>query len=146
MNAAEGWAVPPRRSSGELSALVLGVLRQADGALTAGEVRRRLAATGAGPLAYTTVVTILSRLHAQGAADRFRVGRAYAYQEVTDPAQRAALRMRHMLDAEDDRAAVLARFVGALDAGDELVIRELLGSDLAAERGAPGRRRSGEAQ
>jgi predicted transcriptional regulator len=135
---AAGRAVSPRRGPGELSAMVLDVLRQADRALTAGEVRSRLADAGVGPLAYSTVVTILSRLHAQAAADRIRVGRAYAYQEVTDPAERAALRMRRVLDAEDDRAGVLARFVGDLDARDELVVRELLGADLAPGRGAPG--------
>lgn len=132
---------PGRRASGQLTGMVTEVLRHAGQPLTAGEVLDRLASTGAGPLAYTTVVTILFRLHEQGTADRFKAGRAYAYQAVTDPAQLAARRMRRLLDAEDDRAAVLAQFVGDLGARDETVIRELLG-ELATGRGdgAPGRR------
>ena len=118
---------PGRRGAGELSGLILDVLRQAGRPLTAGEVSRALAEAGAGPLAYTTVVTILSRLHAQGLADRFRAGRAYAYQAVTDDAQLAARRMRRLLDAEDDRAAVLASFTAGLSARDEQVLRDLLG-------------------
>jgi len=55
-----------RRPNGELAALVLDVLRQGNRALTPAEVRCRLAAAGAGSLAYTTVVTTLSRLHSQG--------------------------------------------------------------------------------
>ena len=127
----------PRRRSGELSGLVLEVLGQAGRPLTAGEVAELLEGTGVGPLAYTTVVTILSRLHVHGLADRSRVGRAYAYRAVADEAQLAARRMRRVLDAEDDRAAVLARFVGGLNARDEQVLRRLLGPDLAS--GSPAR-------
>ncbi len=46
-----------------------------------------------GGLAYTTVVTILSRLHAKGVLDRERAGRAYRYAPVADQAGLAALRM-----------------------------------------------------
>jgi len=123
----EGWR---RRSSGELTRLVLDTLRQAGSALTPGEVQAALTKAGEAPLAYSTVVTTLSRLHASGAADRYRVGRAYAYQAVADHAEMAARRMRRVLDAEDDRIAVLARFVGDLSGGDELLLRELLGRDL----------------
>ena len=117
--AQHGGAAEPgssRRRAGELSGLVL-------------EVLRTLAEAGAGPLAYTTVVTILSRLHAQGLTDRFRAGRAYAYLAVAD-AQLAARRMRRVLDAEDDRAAVLASFTAGLTARDERVLRDLLGPGL----------------
>lgn len=119
-----------RRSSGELTRLVLDALRQADRALTPGEVQAALTDAGAGPLAYTTVVTTLSRLHASGAADRYRAGRAYAYRAVADQAELAARRMRRVLDAEDNRGAVLARFVGDLSSRDEVLLRELLGPDL----------------
>ena len=91
-----------KRASGELSALVLDVLRQANAALTAGEVRRQFAAMGVGPLAYTTVVTTLSRLHVQGLADRCRRGRAYAYQAVSGH-QLAARRMRLLFFAPSSR-------------------------------------------
>jgi predicted transcriptional regulator len=125
-----------KRASGELSALVLDVLRQANAALTAGEVRRQFAAMGVGPLAYTTVVTTLSRLHVQGLADRCRRGRAYAYQAVSGH-QLAARRMRRLLDAEDNRTEVLAQFVGELDARDERVMGDLLRRRAAGSGGQP---------
>lgn len=133
----------PRRRAGELSGLVLDILRQAGRPLTPGEVLDRLSGDGSGPLAYTTVVTILSRLHEQGIADRSRAGRAYAYRAAADEAQLAGRRMQRLLDAEDDRAGVLASFVGGLSTRDEQVLRELLGTDLgdpsqAAPDGAAG--------
>lgn len=124
-----------RRRAGELSGLVLEILRQAGGPLTPGQVLDRLQNAGSGPLAYTTVVTILSRLHDQGIADRFRAGRGYAYQAAADEAQLAGRRMRRLLDAEDDRAGVLASFVDGLSARDEQVLRELLGAGLGQDRG-----------
>jgi predicted transcriptional regulator len=129
-------AEPPRRRHGELSALVLDILRQAARPLTPGEVLDRLQEAGAAPLAYTTVVTILSRLHAQGIADRSRAGRAYAYRAAASEAQLAGRRMRRLLDAEDDRASVLASFIDGLSTRDERVLRELLGADEDA--GEPG--------
>ncbi|MDT7568863.1 MAG: hypothetical protein QOG76_7487 [Pseudonocardiales bacterium] len=123
----------PRRRAGELSGLVLDVLRTAGEALTPGEVQRRLTDAGSGPLAYTTVVTILSRLHAHGLAERFRTGRAYAYQAINDPARLAAGRMRRVLDGESDRDAALASFVDTLSSRDEHLLRELLGPALDTE-------------
>lgn len=137
----EAGAPGPRRRAGELSRLVLEALERAGRPLTPGEVLDRLQAAGAGPLAYTTVVTILSRLHAQGIAERSRAGRAYAYRAAAGPAQLVAGRMQRLLDAEDDRAGVLASFVGGLSVRDERVLRELLGPDLLsgpATDGPPG--------
>jgi predicted transcriptional regulator len=119
-------AQPARRPAGALSAQVFEVLTAAGRALTPGEVQQALAETEPLPLAYTTVVTILSRLRAHGLLDRFRRGRAFAYLPVADHARLAASRMRQVLDAEDDRNAVLARFVGGLSAHDEKTLRRLL--------------------
>jgi predicted transcriptional regulator len=115
-----------RRRAGELSGQVLAVLRRSAVALTPADVQRRLSAGGTGPLAYTTVVTILSRLHEQGLAERFRTGRAYAYLAVADSAL-AARRMRRVLDDQDDHDAVLANFVNDLSPEDERRLRALLG-------------------
>ena len=134
----EAAAPGARRRAGELSRLVLEILERAGRPLIPGEVLDRLQADGAGPLAYTTVVTILSRLYAQGIAERSRVGRAYAYRAAAGPAQLVAGRMRRLLDAEDDRAGVLASFVGGLSVRDERVLRELLGPDLLSGPAAGG--------
>lgn len=120
-------ASPERRPDGALTGQVVAVLRAAGRALTPMEVRQALTEIDQHPLAYTTVVTVLSRLHAQGMADRFRSGRAYAYLLVADHAQLAARRMRRVLDAEPDRDGVLASFVDDLSGHDEDVLRRLLG-------------------
>lgn len=115
---------PGRRGPGELEAEVLATLWAADGALTAGTVQARLAS----PLAYSTVVTILSRLLAKGTLEREQHGRAYAYRPVSDEPGLAARRMRQVLDGEADRQQVLARFVSDLSDEDERVLRRLLGA------------------
>lgn len=113
----------PRRGQGELEAQVLTVLHTAPGPVSAAWVQERLD----GALAYTTVVTILSRLLAKGAVTRERSGRSFDWQPSVDAAGLAALRMQRVLDSEADREAVLTSFVTALPLGDEQLLRELLG-------------------
>jgi predicted transcriptional regulator len=112
-----------RRAAGELEAAVLAVLQAAGAPLSPGEVRDRLG----GGLAYTTVVTILSRLHGKGVLDRRKAGRAFLYAPVADEPGLAARRMTQVLDAEPDREAVLARFVSGLSGQDEELLRRMLG-------------------
>ncbi|MCH5671503.1 BlaI/MecI/CopY family transcriptional regulator [Streptomyces gilvus] len=112
----------PRRAQGELEAQVLAVLRTADAPVTAAWVRERLG----DDLAYTTVMTVLSRLLGKQAVRRRREGRSFVWEAAGDEAGLAALRMRRVLDRERDRRAVLARFVTALPAEDEQVLRDLL--------------------
>ncbi|MGH3628146.1 MAG: BlaI/MecI/CopY family transcriptional regulator, partial [Sciscionella sp.] len=79
-----------------------------------------------GDLAYTTVVTILSRLQDKGVLNRHRIGRAFCYEPVTDRSGLAARRMRAVLDSEDNHQSVLARFVSTLSSKDEKLLRRLL--------------------
>ena len=113
-----------RRSAGELEGAVLATLQAAGAPLSPGEVSDRLGAD----LAYSTVVTILSRLHDKGVLERRKAGRAYAYTPVTDEPGLAARRMARVLDGEADREAVLARFVSGLSEGDEELLRRMLAS------------------
>jgi predicted transcriptional regulator len=115
--------VSDRRGAGELAGEVLGILQAAGEPLSPGDVRERLG----GDLAYTTVVTILSRLHTKGLLARERAGRAYRYTPVADEPGLAARRMAGVLAAEPDREAVLARFVSGLSDEDELALRRMLG-------------------
>lgn len=115
-------AVGSRRAAGELEAEVLAVLQSAGSALTPAQVRERLG----DQLAYTTVVTILSRLHVKGVLIRSRAGRAFSYAPVADEPGLAARRMRGVLEAEADREAVLARFVSGLSPADERLLRRML--------------------
>jgi len=94
--------------------------------MTPAEVRAELP----DDLAYTTVMTTLSRLHAKNALERVLQGRAYAYSLAGSvDGARANVTAHHMLrllDDGSDRAAVLARFVNDLQPEDEKVLAELL--------------------
>ena len=124
-----------RRDRGDLENEVLAALVAAGRPLTPGEVLAALERD----LAYTTVMTTLSRLHAKDAVTRQRAGRAYAYAPA-DTATAAARRMRRLLDGREDRTAVLARFLDELDPGDVPVLQRLLAEAESAPHhgGDPG--------
>jgi predicted transcriptional regulator len=114
--------VAMRRARGRLESEVLAALWAAGRPLTAGDV---VEAVG-GDLAYTTVQTILTRLHGKGAVRRELTGRAHAYTPLLDDAGLAADRMRSMLDKGGDRAAVLTHFLRTLTPQDEATLAALL--------------------
>ncbi len=111
-----------RRASGELEADVLAALWRSGEPMSPGQVREALGAD----LAYTTVMTILSRLHAKGSVTRTRAGRAFVYTPAFPQAELAASRMREQLDRGHDRGAILAHFVGSLTTDDERTLTTLL--------------------
>src|SRR3954468_11539003 len=128
-----GTATPPsrhggRRPRGALEREILACLAAAGGPLTAAQGLASLDAD----LAYTTVMTTLSRLHEKGALRREPAGRAYAYSPAADPegvrSIAAAQHMRRLLETGGDRAGVLAHFVADLQPEDEQLL-----SDLFAE-------------
>jgi predicted transcriptional regulator len=94
--------------------------------LTPAEVQADLG----GDLAYTTVLTTLTRLYTKEAVTRTPRGRGYAYELVggqTDAqAGLTAREMQKLLDAGVDRASVLAQFVHSLDEDSEQLLRDLL--------------------
>ena len=128
-------AVVGRRAAGALESAVLGVLWHASAPLSPGEVRETLARTDSAgaSLSYSTVVTILTRLHEKGSLSRERDGRAFRYAPVSDEAGLAARRLSQLLDRSPDREAVLSRFVADLSERDEELLRSLLGGGSADE-------------
>lgn len=112
----------PRRATGELESDVLSLLWAADAALTPGEVLKRLDAD----IAYTTAMTILSRLWQKDLVTREQRGRAYAYAPIVSEAELAAQRMQATLTKASDRQAALSRFVGSLSKKDEKTLRQIV--------------------
>jgi predicted transcriptional regulator len=92
--------------------------------MTPDEVRRCLD----NGLAYTTIMTILTRLWQKGQVDRHREGRAFAYHPVMSEAELRARNMTDVLDRSSDREAVLARFVDTLSAEEVEALRHVLAS------------------
>jgi|SRR5579884_744844 predicted transcriptional regulator len=126
----------PRRARGALEAAVMDVLWRADRSLSPGEVRDLLAKSDeaqARELSYSTVVTILTRLHGKKMLERTRVGRSFQYAPLADEAGLEARRLAALLDGSADRAAVLSRFVADLSDSDEELLRRLLGPTAPAD-------------
>lgn len=125
------------RARGTLEREVLMCLAAAGRPLTAADVQAEI-----GGLAYTTVMTTLSRLHSKGAIERTLQGRAYQYTLVggTEAARSnmTAHQMLKLLADEDDRASVLTRFVSELKPEDEQLLTDLLDRSSTTRR--PSRR------
>ena len=77
-------------------------------------------------LAYTTVMTLLVRLHAKGLLDRRRRGRAWTYQPRLSRSEYAAQSMTEALQRGDDVSDVLFRFVEHLSAAEQQALKSLL--------------------
>lgn len=111
-----------RRSMGELEYEVLTQLWILESPATPAEVLEALDAD----LAYTTVMTILTRLADKGLVVRERRGRAYAYAPVVSEAELTAQRMHAVLESSSDRRAALNGFVQSLSKRELTTLRRLL--------------------
>jgi predicted transcriptional regulator len=105
---------------GALEAEVLRCLWEAAEPLSVREVAARL-----GRRAYTTVMTVLARLHRKGLAERVLAGRAYLYRAAGTPAELEARRIQELLAASEDPEAVLAHFVEGLAEVQPRLLRAL---------------------
>lgn len=77
-------------------------------------------------LAYTTVMTILTRLWKKGLVERHRQGRGFVYRAVVSEEDLAAQRMQEALRPVRDRAATLTRFVDSLSPDEERLLRRVI--------------------
>lgn len=116
-----------RRPAGGLEQEVLAVLAAADTPMMPADVQTELDRE----LAYTTVLTALTRLHQKGAVTRERAGRGFAYSWAADTSTLTARRMRRLLDHGADRHGVLASFVAELGPEDGRLLAQLLKRDAA---------------
>jgi predicted transcriptional regulator len=89
--------------------------------------------------AYTTVMTIVTRLCDKDLLERRRDGRGFVYRPALSREQVAARALREVLADADDPQAVLAHFVKDLEASPELLarLRALAGAaDSSPEAGS----------
>lgn len=112
-----------RRPLGALEEVIMDYLWAVDTPVKPAVVHQAVAPD----LAYTTVMTVLTRLWEKGRLTRGRDGRAYTYQPVRSEAEHRAEGMQSALAEAQDRVAVLSSFVEALDTEDAKVLRKLLG-------------------
>lgn len=107
---------------GTLEGAVLKVLWKNPDGCTPGEVLVGLESD----LAYTTVMTILTRLWAKNLVARERSGRAFTYRPALSEAEFAARKMGDALGLVSDHRAALSQFVGELSKKDMAALRKLL--------------------
>lgn len=112
-----------RREMGSLEREVLMCLWASEDPMSPADVRLAL---GDG-LAYTTVMTVLSRLWRKGMAERLAMGRGFVYRPVLSEAELAAERMHKDLRRSTDQEGALAKFVSGLSKGEANTLRRLIG-------------------
>lgn len=96
---------------------------QPDRHLTVRQVSAQLNAE----LAYTTVMTLLSRLHTKRHLERRRQGRAWAYRPVLSHNEHIARAMTAALHESDDHADALLHFIEHLTTEEQQALRRRLG-------------------
>lgn len=114
-----------RRPMGALENEIMSYLWATDGPATPAEVHQAVAPD----LAYTTVMTVLTRLWEKELLTREAKGRGYAYAPVRSEAEHRAGQMQTTLANSGDRDAVLSSFVASLGAHDATMLRQLLSGD-----------------
>lgn len=112
-----------KRPDGALEHDIMTVLWAADQPMQPGQIKDRLQTE----LAYTSVATVLGRLHTKGWVCRTESGRAFAYSASVDESQLAVRRIGEVLAAASDTSQVLAGFVGSLSKRDIKTLRAMLG-------------------
>jgi predicted transcriptional regulator len=111
---------------GPLEAEVMAVVWRADAPVSVRDAVEQLNADRTAPLAYTTVMTVMSRLAGKGILVRRQEGRGFVYRPVA--ADTAEIAVRGVLAEFGD--AALARFVDQVELDPQLRarLRRLMGA------------------
>lgn len=117
--------VTKRRPMRALENEVMAYLWVTGGPATPAEVHQAVAPD----LAYTTVMTVLTRLWEKERLTREPQGRGFAYTPAQSEAEHRADEMQTTLASSDDRDAVLSSFIASLNGHELSVLRALLVSD-----------------
>ena len=108
------------RRLGTLEAEVMGLIWERGGWVGVNDLR---AALHGRTRAYTTVMTIVTRLCAKGLLERRRQGRGFVYRAALTKEELTAQTLHDVLTSSEDPHAVLAHFVEDLEASPELLAR-----------------------
>ena len=111
-----------RRAQGDLETQVLKAVWNADREVTPAEVREVVDES----VAYTTIMTVLTRLHDKGLLRRRKDGKVFRYRAAVSEADLAAVRMEADLRRASDPQAVLSSFVSTLTDSEQDALRRLL--------------------
>lgn len=86
------------------------------------------------PLAYTTVMTVMDKLHRKGWLTREREGRAYLYQPSASRETYAAELMSQAFSQAGDATTTLIHFIETMSPDEAAALRRALNDGLTANR------------
>lgn len=115
-------------SLGELERAIMDLLWDATEPQTANQVRDTLAERQDSTPAITTVLTVLGRLHKKGFVVKDDARRPHEFSAATSREEHTAQLLNEVLGSAVDKRAVLARFIGGIDASDARTLQHLLSS------------------
>ncbi len=110
------------RRLGELQHDVMVIVWEDGGWVTPRQVTEKITRNRA----YTTVMTVMTRLEEQGILERRRNGRSYEYRSILSHDEFYADRLADVLKDSGDKASTLARFVEQLDGSQQQELADLL--------------------
>lgn len=124
------------REFGQLESAVMDVIWAENRPCVVREVRERLSYDR--PLAYTTVMTVLTILHNKGVLRREKFGRAWRYWPAERREEHDARLMAEILRSGGDSRVTLRWFLDRMSAEDLTAIRNVVELSPAAHRAAAG--------
>lgn len=111
------------RDLGPLESAVMELLWATDEPVSVREVVEQLRER---ELAYTTVATVLDKLHRKGWLERERVGRVWHYRSKVESSEHAARLMHEALSGSTSPRATFLRFFDEITEDEAALLRELL--------------------
>jgi predicted transcriptional regulator len=112
------------RQLGQLEAAVMDRLWASDRPVSVRDVLEDL--TRERPLAYTTVMTVMDKLHSKKLVRREKHGKAYLYAASSSREEHTAMLLDEVLSASEDRSAALLHLLERLDRGEVDELRAAL--------------------
>jgi predicted transcriptional regulator len=113
------------REFGQLESAIMDVIWSQDRPLLVREVRDRM--NYARPVAYTTVMTVMTILHGKGVLSREKYGRAWRYWPQEQRCAHDARLMAEILRSAVDTTLTMQEFVSMLSADELAAIRSAAG-------------------
>ncbi len=107
---------------GELEHQLLQAIWRSQNGLTPAEALQALGGT----VAYTTVLTVLTRLFQKDLLVRSREGKAHRYAAAVGEADWIAGKMRAALNSASDHRLAMSQFVGSLSSAEKSALRSVL--------------------
>lgn len=121
-----------KQGLGELELAIMNVVWKRAGPVTVPEVHRELLKSR--KLAYTSTMTVMSRLHDKGVLHRREDRRPYTYWPALTREDYSADLMLGVLAEQRDRRAALARFVERIGRRDAALLAELVAKSRSRRR------------